>query len=46
MVLTKTAFFHHDLMAEYWSNELAVVEARAFVDEGELKLGVLPSTKH
>lgn len=34
MVLTKTAFFHRDLMAEYWSTDPKTVEARAYVDAG------------
>jgi hypothetical protein len=35
MVLTKAAFFHHDWMKKYWSNEAAIVEAREHVEQSE-----------
>ena len=33
MVLTKAAFFHHDWMLAYWSDDPLVTEARTYVYE-------------
>ncbi|KAK5721953.1 hypothetical protein LTR15_006547 [Elasticomyces elasticus] len=46
MVLTKAAFFHHDWMYAYWSDDLLVTEARNYVGEHNNCEDILMSFLH